>query len=103
MSDPSMFPPIVFTLWKVTVILALVLFVPTAVFWLHGLWRTAASIRRYTRDSLAAARAIEANTAAIPALNDTIAVAGELLAAADGVARKLDTIATVLEARAGAR
>lgn len=100
MTPDTMFPPIVFTLWHATVVVALVVLVPLSVYWLHSLWRTASSIRKYTRESLIAARAIEANTAAVPALHDTIAVAGELLAAAESVATKLDAIAGALEARA---
>lgn len=103
MPGEPMFPETVFTLWRVTVALALVVFVPLSVYLLHSLWRAATSIRRYSRESLEAARAIEANTAALPAANTTIAVAGELLAAAEAVAAKLDTIAGVLEARAGGR
>lgn len=98
-----MFPEIVLTLWQVTVVLALVVFVPLSVYMLHSLWRAAVSIRGYSRASLAAARAIEANTAALPAANATIGVATELLSAADAVARKLDTIATLMEGRAGRR
>lgn len=100
MTGDSMFPETVFTLWMVTVALALVVFVPLAVYWLHSLLRATRSIQRYAREAVAPAQAIAANTAPIPALDATIAVATEILAAAEGVAQKLDTIATVLEARA---
>lgn len=100
--EPTM-PPMVFTIWHVTVLLALVLFVPLAVYWLHSLWRASASIRRYARDSAAAAEAIRANTAALPALDDTIRTAGAVLAAAESVAGRLEAIAAILEARAAGR
>lgn len=94
-----MFSETVFTLWMVTVALALVLFVPLAVYMLASLLRTTRSIQRYARDAVAPAQAIAAHTSAIPALDNTIAVATDMLAAAAGVAQKLDTIATLVEAR----
>lgn len=101
MTEESMFSDTVFTLWTVTVVLALVVFVPLAVYMLASLLRTTRSIQRYARDAVAPARAIAGHTSAIPALDGTIAVATEILAAAGAVAQKLDTIASVLEARAG--
>lgn len=99
MSD-GMFPESVFRLWLAVVVLALVVFVPLAVYALHSLLRAARSIRRYAHDAVAPARAIAGHTAAIPALDQTISVATEVLSAAEAVAQKLDTIATVLEQRA---
>lgn len=96
-------PDIVFTLWRVTLVLASVVFVPTAVYWLHTLWRTSNSIRNYALECAEAAEAIERNTRAIPALDATIAVATEVLMAAEAVAGRLDTAAGALEARAGGR
>ena len=101
MSDTAVFPDAVFTIWLVTVGLALAVFVPLSVYMLSSLLRATRSIRRYARDAVAPAQAIAAQTAAIPALDSTIAVATEILTAAEGVAEKLGTIATVLEARAG--
>ena len=101
MTGGSMFPDTVFTLWVITVMLALVVFVPLSVYMLASLLRATRSIQRYARDAVAPAQAIAANTSAIPALDGTIAVATEILAAAEGVAQKLDTIANVLGARAG--
>lgn len=103
MTGEPMFPWMVYSLWYTTVVLALVVFVPLAVYCLISLLRSARSIQRYARESLVPARAIEAHTAALPALDDTISVATEVLAAAESVATKLDTIATVLEARASRR
>jgi hypothetical protein len=96
--DPVL-PPIVFTLWKLTVVLGFVLFLPLSVYCLHSLWRTASSIRAYANGSEAAAVAIAGHTSALPALDSTIATASEVLSAAAGVAEKLDTIARVMEAR----
>ena len=101
MTEQNMFPDTVFTLWTVTVALALVVFVPLSVYMLASLLRTARSIQHYANDIVVPAQAIAANTAAVPALDNTIAVATEVLAAAEGVAQKLDAMATVLETRAG--
>ena len=99
MTGESMFSDTVFTLWTVTVVLAFVVFVPLSVYMLASLLRATHSIRRYAREAVAPAQAIAANTSAIPALDGTIGVATEILAAAQGVAQKLDAMATVLEAR----
>ena len=93
-------PDAVFTLWLITVGLALVAFVPLAVYSLQRLLRAAWSIRGYAREAVAPAQAIAEHTAALPALDTTIAVATDILTAAESVAGKLNTMAAVLEARA---
>lgn len=102
MTDTTI-PAEVYTLWWVTIGLALVVFVPLAVYSLAALLRAARSIQRYARESLGPAQAIQAHTAALPALDTTIGVAGEILATAEQVANKLDTIASVLGERAARR
>ncbi len=99
MTGAPAIPALVFTLWQAIVVLALVLFVPLSVYMLHTLWRATASVGRYSRDCVPAARAIATHTASLGALDQTIEVAGEVLAAAESVAGKLGTIAAVLEAR----
>jgi len=96
----SLFPPVVFTIWKVTLAVTLLFFVPLAVYLLHSTWRAARSIQIYARDTLIAAAGIAANTKNIPALDATIATATEILAAAEGVEKKLGTIADVMAQRA---
>ena len=100
MNPEPLFPPFVITLWKVTVVVAFAVLLPVAVYWLHSLWRAAASIQRYAADSLVAARGIEANTASLTALNSTIEVATEVLSAAGAAAGRLEALASALEARA---
>ena len=100
MTPDSIFPPMIYTLWWATIALALLVFVPLAVYSLWSLVRATRSIQRYARESLTAAQAIGANTAVLPALDSTISVATEVVAAAEQVASKLDTIAGVLETRA---
>jgi len=94
-------PPAVYTIWWVGLIVTLVVFVPLAVYLLHRTWGSARSIQRYAAETLQAAGGIARNTAKLTALDTTIAVAGDMLAAAGAVERKLNTVATVLEERAG--
>lgn len=94
-------PPAVFAIWWAGLIVTLVVFVPLAVYLLHRTWRSARSIQRYAAETLEAAGGIARNTAKLGALDATIAGAGELLTTAGAVERKLNTVATVLEERAG--
>lgn len=100
MNAAPLFPPAVYTIWWIGLILTLVVFVPLSVFLLHRTWQAARSIQRYAADALTAAAGIAGNTQHIPALDTTIGVAGEMLEAAGEVVNKLDTVATVLAQRA---
>ena len=93
-------PPAVYAIWWAGLILTLIVFVPLALYLLHRTWCAARSIRRYASETLVAAQGIARNTAHLPALDATITVAGEMLGAAGAAERKLDAIASVLEARA---
>jgi hypothetical protein len=97
--SPSGVPDAVYTIWCVGLIVTLVILVPLAVYLLHRTWRAARSIQRYAAETLQAAGGIARNTANIAALDATIAVAGDMLAAAGAVEHKLDTVATVLGER----
>ncbi len=90
----------VYTLWTLGLIVTLAVFVPLSVYLLHRTWVAARSIRRYADDALQAAAGIAGNTRHVPALDATISVASDMLAAAVQVVEKLDTIATVVEDRA---
>ena len=100
MTDAKLFPPAVFTIWWIGVILTLVVFAPLSVYLLNRTFVAARSIRRYSAEALTAAAGIVANTKAVSALDDTIGVATQILGTAGGVAGKLDTIANVLAERA---
>ena len=93
------FPPLVFTLWRIALAVTFVVFIPLAVYLLHSTYRAARSIDSYAREALAAAAAIAGNTKSIPALDATIGTATEILAAAEAVEAKLGTIADVLGQR----
>ncbi len=62
MNTEPVIPDFVYTLWGVTLVVGYLL-LPVAVYWLHSLWRAAASIRRYARDSVVAAEGIARGTA----------------------------------------
>ncbi|MBA2243426.1 MAG: hypothetical protein H0W11_00585 [Gemmatimonadetes bacterium] len=100
MNPAPVFPDAVYTIWWIGLIVTLVVFVPLAVYYLHRTWRAARSIQLYAADALQAAAGIVGNTQHIPALDATIAVAGEMLEVAGEVVNKLDTTATVLAQRA---
>ena len=100
MTGEPLFPPAVFTIWRIGLIVTLLVFVPLAVYLLHRAWRAARSIQWYAADALQAAAGIVANTKNIAALDATIGVAGEMLKDTPEVVSKLDTAATVLAARA---
>ena len=102
MMPPEMFPPVVFTIWWIGLLLALLVFVPLAVGLLHHLWRTARSIQIYAREALTAAAGIAGNTAQIGALDNTIKVASQMLTTAAAIEQKLGAATTIL-ARRGER
>ena len=93
-------PTAVYVLWWIGLIVTLVVFVPLAVYVLHRAWRAAHSIEWYAAEALTAAAGIAGNTKYVPALDDTIGVASQMLAGAGGIVNKLDTAATVLAERA---
>ena len=95
----SSVPATVHTIWAIALAATLLIFVPLSVYLLHRTWHAARSIQRYAAEALVATQGIARNTAQLPALDGTIAVATEVLGAAGAVAGKLDTVATVLEQR----
>ncbi len=101
MNSAETFPPAVFTLWRVGLVVTLVVLVPLAVYMLHATWRAARSIQLYAREALTAAGGIAGHTRHLPALNETINAATQILGAAERVDKKLDTIANALAERAG--
>jgi hypothetical protein len=96
----SVMPNAVYVIWWIGLIVTLVVFVPLAVYVLHRTWRAARSIQWYAAEALTAAAGIAGNTKYVPALDDTISVAGQMLGVAGGIVNKLDTAATVLAERA---
>ena len=101
--DTELFPPLVFTIWTIGLIVTLLVFVPLAVVLLHRLWRAARSIQIYAREALVAAGGIAGNTAQIGALDTTIGVASEILATATTIEQKLGAATGILARRAEGR
>ncbi len=102
MTHPAeLFPRAVYVIWWTGLVITLVFFVPMSVYFLHRTFLAAHSIKRYAADALQAAAGIAGNTQHIAALDSTIEVAGQILGTAGSVAGKLDTVANVLEQRAG--
>ena len=87
-------------IWAATLALVVVVIVPLAVLLLQRTLRAALSIRRYLDEMLAAGIGIAGNTSAIPALDETIGVAGAMVEVAGGIKSHTATIAEVLATRA---
>lgn len=88
-------------IWAITLLLVVVVVVPLAVLLLHRTLRAAWSIHRYLDEMLAAGVGIAGNTAAIRALDDTLAVAGSMVQVAGQVKARTGAIASALAERAG--
>lgn len=71
----------VYWMWGATLLIVTLIIVPTAIYLLHRTLRAAQMVEQHTRESLEAAVHILENTAAIPALDETIAAAASLIEA----------------------
>jgi hypothetical protein len=94
-------PEAVFWIWGVTLGVVTFVIVPLALYLLHRALRAARSIDRYTSEALEAGAGIAANTAAIAALEETIAAARSLLEAAELLKRRTAEVADVVVGPAG--
>lgn len=93
-------PTAVYVIWSIVLLVVIVLIVPLAIALLHRTLRAALSIRRYLDEMLQAGVGIAGNTSSISALNDTISVAGSMVATAGSIKQHTGTIATVMSERA---
>jgi len=96
-----MTPDAVFWIWGITLGVITFVVVPLALYLLHQALRAARSIERYTREALEAGAGIAANTAAIAALEETLAAAKSLLEAAELLKRRTAEIADAVAGPAG--
>ncbi len=87
-------------IWLVVLLIVVVVIVPLAIHLLHRTLTAAQSIRRYLDDMLVAGVGIAGNTAAIPALDETLRVAGAMVGVAGDLDAHSATIASVLSSRA---
>ena len=90
----------VHVIWAVTLAIVVIVVVPLAILLLHRTLKAAMSIRRYLDEMLAAGVGIAGHTSAIPALDETIKVAGSMVEVAGGIKSHTGTIASVLATRA---
>ena len=90
--------PWIAAIWWVMLIATVVVIVPMAVGLLFRAVTAARSIERYTAEALAGGVGIAQNTANVVALQQTIAVATQLLAGAESIERSTAAIGTALGA-----
>lgn len=93
-------PAVVYVIWWIVLAVVVLVIVPLAISLLHRALRAASFIREYLADMLAAGVGIAGNTAAIAALDDTLAVAGGMVQSAEQIKAHTGTIAGVFAERA---
>ena len=93
----------VHVIWIAVLAVVVVIIVPLAIHLLHRTLRAAISIRRYLDEMLVAGVGVAGNTSAIPALDETLRVAGVMVGVAGDLKGHSATIASVLSARAHGR
>jgi hypothetical protein len=91
----------VLVIWSVTLAIVLLVIVPVAVMLLARALRAARSIQAYAEEMLAAGAGIARNTAAIGALDATVATAGAMVETAAALDPHSAEIAGTLARRAG--
>jgi hypothetical protein len=96
-------PIAVYVIWWATLIVAVVIVLPLAVYLLHRTLMAARQIERYAARALAAGEGIAGNTENIAALEGTISTATGILESARSIEERTGTIEEVFEARAGRR
>lgn len=94
-------PVAVYVIWWATLIVAVVVVLPLAVYLLHRALNAAREIERYAATSLEAGVGIAGNTANIEALEGTISVATDILGTAGKIEEHTRAIEGVFEARTG--
>ncbi len=95
-------PEIVYVLWWATLVIAVVVVLPWAVYLLQRTFMAARQIERYAATALTAGVGLAGNTANIGALNSTIEAATDILGSSKAIEEHTGTIEEVLGARATA-
>ncbi len=96
-------PMAVYVIWWATLIVAVVVVLPLAVYLLHRTLMAARQIERYAARALEAGVGIAGNTENIRALEGTITTATGILQTAQTIEQRTGTIEEVFEARTGRR
>lgn len=94
-------PAAVYAIWWITLIVAVVVVLPLAVYLLHRTLRAARQIERYAAKALEAGVGIAGNTENISALEGTISTATGILETAHSIEKRTGTIEEVFETRTG--
>lgn len=94
-------PLLVYVLWWILLVVAVLVVLPVLVYMLHRTLNAARGIEHYFATTLEAGLGIAGNTANIVALEDTIKVAGGILETASDIEQHAATIETALGARVG--
>ena len=101
LQEPIEVPQAVFVIWIVTLAIAVLVVLPLTVYLLHRTLTASRNIRRYLAEMRDAGVGIAGNTSHVKALDDTIAVATQILGTAGALKEHGATIETTLTARAG--
>ncbi len=96
-------PVAVYVIWWATLIVAVVVVLPLAVYLLRRILNAARQIERYAARALAAGEGIAGNTENIAALEGTITTATGILETARAIEEHTGTIEGALAARAEGR
>jgi len=94
--------PVGVAIWIALLALIAVVIVPLAVGLLRRALKAARNIEGYLADMLTAGVGVAGNTAAVPALDQTIEWAVAMKPVADGIEAKTGAVAALLVKRAGA-
>ena len=94
-------PTVVYVIWWATLIVAVVVVLPLAVYLLHRTLMAARQIERYAALALEGGVGIAGNTENIAALEGTITTATGILETARSIEEHTGIIEEVFEARAG--
>jgi phage shock protein A len=96
-------PTAVYVIWWATLIVAVVVVLPLAVYLLRRTLQAARQIERYAAQALAAGEGVARNTENIAALEQTISAATDVLETARAIEQHTGAIEEVFEARTGRR
>ena len=94
-------PIAVYVLWWITLIVAVVVVLPLAVYLLHRTFNAARQIETYAAKALQAGVGIAGNTENISALEDTISTATGILETTNSIEERTGAIREVFETRTG--
>lgn len=94
-------PVAAYVIWWATLVIAVVVVLPLAVYLLHRTLRAARQIERYAAKALAAGGGIAGNTQNIEALEDTISVATGILQTSESIEGRTGQIEGVFAERTG--